>query len=32
MGMKPPRYLKPGDTMEVAIAGLGVQRQSVAAG
>ena len=32
MGMKPPRYLKPGDRMEVAIAGLGVQRQSVAAG
>ncbi|MCD1263137.1 2-hydroxyhepta-2,4-diene-1,7-dioate isomerase [Shinella sumterensis] len=31
MGMKPPRYLKPGDTMEVAIAGLGVQRQNVAA-
>ncbi|MGD9477473.1 fumarylacetoacetate hydrolase family protein [Shinella sp. G-2] len=32
MGMKPPRYLKPGDRMEVAIAGLGVQRQNVAAG
>ncbi|UDF28390.1 UNVERIFIED_ORG: fumarylacetoacetate hydrolase family protein [Roseateles sp. XES5] len=31
MGMKPPRYLKPGDRMEVAIAGLGVQRQNVAA-
>src|SRR5690606_29695257 len=27
MGMKPPRYLKPGDRMEVSIAGLGVQRQ-----
>ncbi|QRM56547.1 fumarylacetoacetate hydrolase family protein [Sinorhizobium sp. BG8] len=32
MGMKPPRYLKPGDTMEVSIAGLGTQRQTVAAG
>ena len=31
MGMKPPRYLKPGDTMEVTIAGLGTQRQTVAA-
>ena len=31
MGMKPPRYLKPGDTMEVTIAGLGTQRQRVAA-
>ena len=31
MGMKPPRYLKPGDTMEVTIAGLGTQRQKVAA-
>ncbi|WP_439615986.1 fumarylacetoacetate hydrolase family protein [Shinella sp.] len=32
MGMKPPRYLKPGDRMEVSIAGLGTQRQVVAAG
>ncbi|RFZ83941.1 FAA hydrolase family protein [Shinella sp. WSJ-2] len=32
MGMKPPRYLKPGDRMEVSIAGLGTQRQIVAAG
>lgn len=32
MGMKPPRYLKPGDNMEVSITGLGVQRQAVAAG
>ncbi len=32
MGMKPPRYLRPGDRMEVSIAGLGVQRQVVAAG
>ena len=31
MGMKPPRYLKPGDTMEVTIAGLGTQKQKVAA-
>lgn len=32
MGMKPPRYLKVGDRMEVSIAGLGVQRQTVAQG
>jgi 2,4-diketo-3-deoxy-L-fuconate hydrolase len=32
MGMKPPRYLKAGDRMEVSIAGLGTQRQNVAAG
>ena len=32
MGMKPPRYLKVGDRMEVSIAGLGTQRQTVAAG
>ncbi|MCJ8055264.1 fumarylacetoacetate hydrolase family protein [Shinella curvata] len=32
MGMKPPRYLKPGDRMEVSIAGLGTQHQVVAAG
>lgn len=32
MGMKPPRYLKAGDRMEVSIAGLGVQRQPVAQG
>jgi len=31
MGMKPPRYLKPGDSMEVSIEGLGTQRQRVAA-
>jgi 2-keto-4-pentenoate hydratase/2-oxohepta-3-ene-1,7-dioic acid hydratase in catechol pathway len=31
MGMKPPRYLKAGDRMEVSIAGLGTQRQTVAA-
>ncbi|MBD9626980.1 fumarylacetoacetate hydrolase family protein [Ensifer sp. ENS06] len=29
MGFKPPRYLKAGDTMEVAIEGLGRQRQNV---
>ncbi|MBD9373383.1 fumarylacetoacetate hydrolase family protein [Rhizobium sp. ARZ01] len=32
MGMKPPRYLKAGDRMEVCIAGLGMQRQVVAQG
>ncbi|MDR6757535.1 2-keto-4-pentenoate hydratase/2-oxohepta-3-ene-1,7-dioic acid hydratase in catechol pathway [Mycoplana sp. BE70] len=32
MGMKPPRYLKAGDRMEVSIAGLGIQRQAVAQG
>jgi 2-keto-4-pentenoate hydratase/2-oxohepta-3-ene-1,7-dioic acid hydratase in catechol pathway len=31
MGMKPPRYLKPGDTMRVAVAGLGEQNQKVLA-
>ncbi|CAN7255625.1 fumarylacetoacetate hydrolase family protein [Rhizobium sp. LjRoot30] len=30
MGMKPPRYLKAGDTMEIEIEGLGIQRQTVA--
>ena len=29
MGMKPERYLKPGDVMELEIAGLGRQRQEV---
>lgn len=32
MGQTPPRYLKPGDRVELGIAGLGVQRQSVVAG
>ena len=27
LGMKPPRYLKPGDVVELGIAGLGTQRQ-----
>jgi 2-keto-4-pentenoate hydratase/2-oxohepta-3-ene-1,7-dioic acid hydratase in catechol pathway len=27
MGMKPPRYLRPGDRMELGVAGLGTQRQ-----
>ncbi|WP_147182438.1 fumarylacetoacetate hydrolase family protein, partial [Ciceribacter naphthalenivorans] len=27
MGMKPPRYLKPGDTVELGIEGLGTQKQ-----
>ncbi len=29
MGMKPPRYLKAGDVMELTIDGLGAQRQRV---
>ncbi|MSO69179.1 MAG: FAA hydrolase family protein [Alphaproteobacteria bacterium] len=29
MGMKPPRYLKAGDVMELEISGLGRQRQAV---
>ncbi len=31
MGMKPPRYLKPGDVVETWIEGLGKQRQKVVA-
>ncbi|MDX7950896.1 fumarylacetoacetate hydrolase family protein [Lichenihabitans sp. Uapishka_5] len=31
MGMKPPRFLKPGDTMALGIDGLGAQKQSVVA-
>jgi len=31
MGMKPPRYLRPGDVVELGIAGLGTQRQEVIA-
>jgi 2-keto-4-pentenoate hydratase/2-oxohepta-3-ene-1,7-dioic acid hydratase in catechol pathway len=31
MGMKPPRYLKPGDSMRLAVAGLGEQTQKVVA-
>lgn len=31
MGRKPPVYLKPGDVVELAIGGLGTQRQSVIA-
>lgn len=31
MGMKPPRYLKPGNFVELGIDGLGTQRQQVAA-
>ncbi|MDQ0326394.1 5-carboxymethyl-2-hydroxymuconate isomerase [Rhodopseudomonas julia] len=31
MGMKPPVYLKVGDVMELAIEGLGTQRQTVVA-
>lgn len=32
MGQKPETYLAPGDKMELGIAGLGVQKQSVVAG
>ncbi len=28
LGMKPPRYLKPGDVVELGIEGLGVQKQT----
>jgi 2-keto-4-pentenoate hydratase/2-oxohepta-3-ene-1,7-dioic acid hydratase in catechol pathway len=31
MGMKPPRFLKPGDVVELGIEGLGSQRQQVKA-
>jgi len=31
LGMKPPRYLKPGEVVELAIEGLGSQRQDVIA-
>jgi 2-keto-4-pentenoate hydratase/2-oxohepta-3-ene-1,7-dioic acid hydratase in catechol pathway len=31
MGLKPPTYLKPGDTMALGIQGLGQQRQQVVA-
>jgi 2-keto-4-pentenoate hydratase/2-oxohepta-3-ene-1,7-dioic acid hydratase in catechol pathway len=31
MGMKPPRYLKPGDVVELGIQGLGNQRQEFVA-
>jgi 2-keto-4-pentenoate hydratase/2-oxohepta-3-ene-1,7-dioic acid hydratase in catechol pathway len=31
MGMKPPRYLRAGDVVELGIAGLGRQRQDVVA-
>jgi 2-keto-4-pentenoate hydratase/2-oxohepta-3-ene-1,7-dioic acid hydratase in catechol pathway len=31
MGMKPPQYLQPGDVVELAIEGLGQQRQDVIA-
>jgi 2-keto-4-pentenoate hydratase/2-oxohepta-3-ene-1,7-dioic acid hydratase in catechol pathway len=29
MGMKPPRFLQPGDTMRLGVAGLGEQQQTV---
>ncbi len=31
LGMKPPRYLKPGDVVELGVQGLGQQRQDVIA-
>ena len=31
LGMKPPRWLKPGDTIDLGIEGLGTQRQTVLA-
>ncbi|WP_340109201.1 fumarylacetoacetate hydrolase family protein [Pikeienuella sp. HZG-20] len=31
MGMKPPRWLKPGDVMRLGVQGLGEQRQNVVA-
>ena len=31
LGQKPPRYLKPGDVVELGIEGLGAQRQDVIA-
>ncbi|WP_186139190.1 fumarylacetoacetate hydrolase family protein [Burkholderia gladioli] len=31
LGMKPEQYLKPGDVMELGVAGLGVQKQTVLA-
>ncbi len=31
MGMKPPRYLKPGDVVELGVEGLGSQKQAVRA-
>ena len=31
LGMKPPRYLKPGETMRLGISGLGVQTQRTVA-
>ena len=31
MGMKPQRFLKPGDVMEIEVIGLGAQKQSAQA-
>ena len=31
LGMKPPRFLAPGDTLELGIEGLGVQHQTAVA-
>lgn len=32
MGMKPPRFLRPGDVVELSVEGLGTQRQEIVAG
>jgi len=31
LGLKPPRFLKPGDVMRLGVSGLGEQRQTVSA-
>ena len=31
LGMRPPRFLRPGDTMRLTVTGLGEQRQRVLA-
>ena len=31
LGLNPPRYLKPGDDMELSVTGLGISRQKVVA-
>ena len=31
LGMKPPKYLKPGDVVELGVEGLGSSRQNVVA-
>jgi 2,4-diketo-3-deoxy-L-fuconate hydrolase len=31
LGLKPPRYLKPGDIVELGVDGLGIAKQNVRA-